>query len=245
MRDLLELEQESAPGEGEEDNSSADGVWFEAGQAGREYRVRKSELNRDSKGDAGRSIDRRALSSALHFHYNSHGRAVRKRSKKGRKKEVTEGIKQKLQSELDELESELRVHLPREIKRAKEFGDLRENAEYHAALARQQFVQARIRDLRQRLSEVSSIDLSRVPHDRVAYGSTVVLFDTDTEEEITYRLVTAEESDPDAGLISTTSPVGRSLMGHEEGDEVKVVTPSGARRFEIRSLTTLHDQPEG
>jgi transcription elongation factor GreA len=158
---------------------------------------------------------------------------------------VTEGIKQKLQSELDELESELRVHLPREIKRAKEFGDLRENAEYHAALARQQFVQARIRDLRQRLSEVSSIDLSRVPHDRVAYGSTVVLFDTDSEEEITYRLVTAEESDPDAGLISTTSPVGRSLMGHEEGDEIKVVTPSGARRFEIRQLTTLHDQPEG
>jgi transcription elongation factor GreA len=156
---------------------------------------------------------------------------------------VTEGIKQKLQGELDELETELRVHLPREIKRAKEFGDLRENAEYHAALARQQFVQARIRDLRQRLSEVSSIDLSRVPHDRVAYGSTVVLFDTDSEEEITYRLVTAEESDPDAGLISTTSPVGRSLMGREEGDEVKVVTPAGARRFEIRSLTTLHDQP--
>ena len=157
---------------------------------------------------------------------------------------MTDSIKQKLQGELDELESELRVHLPREIKRAKEFGDLRENAEYHAALARQQFVQARIRDLRQRLSEVSSIDLSRVPHDRVAYGSSVVLYDTDTEEEITYRLVTAEESDPDAGLISTTSPVGRSLMGREEGDEVKVVTPAGARRFEIRQLTTLHDQPE-
>lgn len=155
---------------------------------------------------------------------------------------MTEGIKQKLQGELDELESELRVHLPREIKRAKEFGDLRENAEYHAALARQQFVQARIRDLRQRLSEVSSIDLSRVPHDRVAYGSTVVLFDTDSEEEITYRLVTAEESDPDAGLISTTSPVGRSLMGREEGDEVRVVTPAGARNFEIKKLTTLHDE---
>ncbi len=87
---------------------------------------------------------------------------------------MTEVIKQKLQSELDALESELRVHLPREIKRAKEFGDLRENAEYHAALARQQFVQARIRDLRQRLSEVSSIDLSRVPRGKVAYGSSVV-----------------------------------------------------------------------
>ncbi|HYE12961.1 MAG TPA: transcription elongation factor GreA, partial [Pyrinomonadaceae bacterium] len=87
---------------------------------------------------------------------------------------MTEGIKQKLQKELDELDTELRVHLPREIKRAKEFGDLRENAEYHAALARQQFVQARIRDLRQRLSEVSSIDLSKIPRDRIAYGSTVV-----------------------------------------------------------------------
>jgi transcription elongation factor GreA len=157
---------------------------------------------------------------------------------------VTEGIKQKLQSELDELENELRVHLPREIKRAKEFGDLRENAEYHSALARQQFVQARIRDLRQRLSEISSIDVSRVPHDRIAYGSTVVLYDADSEEEITYRLVTPEESDPDAGLISTTSPVGRSIMGREEGDEVTVRTPSGPRRFEIRRLTTLHDQPE-
>ncbi len=156
---------------------------------------------------------------------------------------MTEVIKQKLQSELDALESELRVHLPREIKRAKEFGDLRENAEYHAALARQQFVQARIRDLRQRLSEVSSIDLARVPRGKVAYGSSVVLYDTDSEEEITYRLVTAEESDPDAGLISTTSPVGRSLMGREEGDEVTVRTPAGARRFEIRQLTTLHDQP--
>ena len=155
---------------------------------------------------------------------------------------MTEGIKQKLQSELDELDTELRVHLPREIKRAKEFGDLRENAEYHAALARQQFVQARIRDLRQRLSEVSSIDLSRVPHDRVAYGSTVVLFDNDSEEEITYRLVIAEESDPEAGLISTTSPVGRSLMGREEGDEVRVTTPAGTRNFEMKSLKTLHEQ---
>jgi transcription elongation factor GreA len=157
---------------------------------------------------------------------------------------VTQHVKDRLQAELDELESELRVHLPREIKRAKEFGDLRENAEYHAALARQQLVQARIRDLRQRLSEVSSIDLSQLPHDKVAYGSTVILYDPERDEEITYRLVTAEESDPPAGLISTSSPVGRSLMGREEGDEVKVTTPGGARNFEIRRLTTLHDAAE-
>jgi transcription elongation factor GreA len=157
---------------------------------------------------------------------------------------VTQHVKDRLQAELDELDTELRVHLPKQIKTAKEWGDLRENAEYHAALARQQFVQARIRDLRQRLSEVSSIDISKLPHDKVAYGSTVILYDPERDEEITYRLVTAEESDPPAGLISTSSPVGRSLMGHEEGDEVKVTTPGGARNFEIRRLTTVHDAAE-
>jgi transcription elongation factor GreA len=156
---------------------------------------------------------------------------------------VTQHVKDRLQAELDELDTELRVRLPQQIKTAKEWGDLRENAEYHAALARQQFVQARIRDLRQRLSEVASIDITQLPHGKVAYGSTVVLYDPERDEEVTYRLVTAEESDPPAGLISTSSPVGRSLMGREEGDEVKVTTPGGARNFEIRRLTTLHDQP--
>jgi transcription elongation factor GreA len=155
---------------------------------------------------------------------------------------VTQNVKDRLQAELNELDTELRVELPKQIKTAKEWGDLRENAEYHAALARQQFVQARIRDLRQRLSEVSSIDVSKLPHDRVAYGSTVVLYDPERDEEVTYRLVTAEESDPPGGLISTSSPIGRSLMGREEGDEVKVMTPGGARNFEIRRLTTIHDE---
>ena len=140
------------------------------------------------------------------------------------------------------MESELRVHLPKEIKRALEFGDLRENAEYRAALDRQNFVKARISELRQRLSEVASIDLSKVPHGKAAYGSTLLLYDAEREEEVTYRLVTPEESDPQNGLISTTSPVGRSLMGKEEGDEVTVRTPAGARSFEIRRLTTLHDE---
>ena len=163
---------------------------------------------------------------------------------------MTEVIKQKLRDELELLESELRVHLPREIKRALEFGDLRENSEYKAALERQSFVKARIGQLRQRISEISSIDLSNIPRDRAAYGSTLVLYDPEREEELTYRLVTSEESDPAAGLISTTSPIGRSLMGREEGDEVKVVTPAGARQFEIRRLRTLHDEtaeekPEG
>jgi transcription elongation factor GreA len=155
---------------------------------------------------------------------------------------LTQDIKQRLQAELDELESELRIHLPKEIKRALEFGDLRENAEYRAALDRQNMVKARISQLRQRISEISSIDLSKIPHDRAAYGSTLILYDSEREEEVTYRLVTAEESDPQAGLISTSSPVGRSLMGKEEGDEVVVRTPAGARRFEIKRLTTVHDE---
>jgi transcription elongation factor GreA len=157
-------------------------------------------------------------------------------------KALTTDVKQKLQSELDELESELRVHLPKEIKRAREFGDLRENSEYQTALQRQTMVKARIRELRQRLSEVASIDLSKVPRGKVGYGSVVVLFDSAREEEVTYRLVTPEESDPTGGLISTVSPVGRSLMGREEGDEVTVTTPAGSRTFEIKRLTTLHDE---
>ena len=156
--------------------------------------------------------------------------------------DLTSNIKQKLQAELDGLESELRVHLPKEIKRALEFGDLRENSEYQTALQRQTMVKARIRELRQRMSEVASIDLSRIPRDKAAYGSTLVLFDAERDEEVTYRLVTPEESDPPEGLISTVSPIGRSLMGKEAGDEVVVTIPSGSRRFEIRRLMTLHDQ---
>src|SRR5580765_544074 len=154
---------------------------------------------------------------------------------------MTLEVKQKLQAELDELESEVRVHLPKEIKRAREFGDLRENSEYQTALQRQTMVKARIRELRQRMSEVASIDLSRISRDKAGYGSTLVLYDAEREEEVTYRLVTPEESDPVAGLISTVSPIGRSLMG-KEGDEVVVSIPSGTRRFEIRRLTTVHDQ---
>ena len=150
-------------------------------------------------------------------------------------------IKGKLQGELDELESELRVHLPKEIKRALEFGDLRENSEYRAALDRQNVVKARIVELRQRISEIASIDLSKISRDKAGYGSTLVLYDGEKDEEVTYRLVTPEESDPQGGLISTTSPVGKSLMGKEEGDEVVVRTPAGARNFEIRRLITIHD----
>lgn len=150
-------------------------------------------------------------------------------------------VKKKLKGELGSLEDELHFKLPKEIQKAREFGDLRENAEYKAALERQSFVKARIRHLRQRLAELESIDLTKIPTDRVAYGSEVVLFEIEREEKITYRLVTSEESDPENGLISTVSPIGQALMGKEEGDEVRVKTPTGWRNFEISRLTTIHE----
>jgi transcription elongation factor GreA len=153
-------------------------------------------------------------------------------------------VKKKLQKELEGLEEELHFKLPKEIQKAREFGDLRENAEYKAAMERQSIVRTRIMQLRQRLGEVESIDLSKIPTDKVAYGSSVVLFDLEKEEKLSYRLVTSEESDPENGLISTVSPIGQALMGKEEGDEVKVKTPTGVRNFEISRLTTIHEQGE-
>ena len=153
-----------------------------------------------------------------------------------------EAVKKKLQDELDQLDEELHFKLPKEIQKAREFGDLRENAEYKAALERQTMVQARIMQLRERMSEVESIDISKLPEDRVAYGSEVVLYDLDRNEKITYRLVSSEESDPENGLISTVSPIGQALMGKEEGDEAQVKTPNGVRNFEIYRLRTIHQQ---
>jgi transcription elongation factor GreA len=155
-----------------------------------------------------------------------------------------EEVKKKLQAELDSLEEELHFKLPKEIQKAREFGDLRENAEYKAAMERQSIVQARIMQLRKRMSEVDSIDLSKIPLDRAAYGSDVILYDIERDEKIKYRLVTSEESDPENGLISTVSPIGQALMGKEEGDEVKVKTPNGWRNFEISRLRTLHEQQQ-
>ena len=153
-----------------------------------------------------------------------------------------EHVKKKLQDELDKLEHELHFKLPKDIQHAREFGDLKENAEYKAAKERQSMVQARISQLQQRMLEVDSIDISKIPTDSIAYGSTVVLFDTDKEEKVTFELVTSEESDPDNGKISTVSPIGQALMGREEGDEIRVKTPTGFRNFEITRLTTIHEK---
>ena len=151
-------------------------------------------------------------------------------------------VRRKLKEELAKLEDELHNKLPKEISRAREWGDLKENAEYKAAMERQSMVSARIGQLLQRINEVDSIDISKLPTDKVAYGSKVTLFDTDKEEEVVYKLVTSEESDPDKGLISTSSPIGQALLGKEETDEVRVKTPRGWRNFEIADLETIHDQ---
>lgn len=151
-------------------------------------------------------------------------------------------IVEKLEEQLKALEYELYNELPREIKRAREHGDLSENAEYAAAKERQRLVQARLGALKKRLADFSMIDFSKVPRDAVGLGSTVVLYDVKSENEITYRLVTSEEADVANGAISTTSPIGRGLLGKQAGDVVEVRTPNGLKEFEILRLTTIHDE---
>jgi transcription elongation factor GreA len=150
--------------------------------------------------------------------------------------------KDKILTELKVLEHELTVELPRALRTAAALGDLSENSEYKFARERQDYVRARVRQLQQQLAKLSSIDVSKLPHDRASYGSTLSLRDLNRGEEITYRLVTPEEADFEKGLISTASPIGKSLLNKEEGDEVRVQTPNGVRTFEIVRLTTIHDE---
>ncbi len=152
-----------------------------------------------------------------------------------------EELKKKLAEEIAALENELRVELPREILRARAHGDLSENAEYHAAKERQRYVDARLSQLKRRMAEVSMVDMSKIPRDRVGLGSEVVVLDLKKNEEITYRLVASEETDVSKGWISTGSPIGRGLLGKEVGDVVKIQIPGGSRELEIMKLTTIHD----
>jgi len=155
---------------------------------------------------------------------------------------MTDQIRRKLQEEIDALEHELVHELPKEIKKAAALGDLSENAEYHMAKQRQEFVKARVRQLGKRLAELSMINMNNIPHDRVGLGSTVKVYDNTKGEEAEYKLVTSEESDVAAGKISTTSPIGRALLNKKVGDEAVVVTPNGKREMEILSLVTIHDE---
>lgn len=152
-----------------------------------------------------------------------------------------EDLKKKLQEEIAALEYELRNELPKEILKARAHGDLSENAEYHAAKERQGYVNARLGQLQARLREFSMIDMSKIPRDRVGLGSQVVVLDIAKDEELTYNLVTSEEADVANGKISTSSPIGRGLLGKKVGDTVKIQIPDGMREMEILSLTTIHD----
>jgi transcription elongation factor GreA len=146
----------------------------------------------------------------------------------------------RFETEIAGLERELTQDLPKEIQRARELGDLRENAEYQAAKERQRFVEARVSMLKKRVAEIQLMNLDRIPHDRAGFGSKLSI--RENGKTFTYELVMPEDSDPDKGLISVASPIGRSLVGKEEGDEVTAPTPAGVRKFEILKLTTIHDE---
>jgi transcription elongation factor GreA len=153
-------------------------------------------------------------------------------------------VRKRLQDELTVIERELRVDLPREILRAREHGDLSENAEFKAAKERQRFLEGRKAQLHQRLASLSLMNLDKIPTDRIAYGSRVVIYDCDQDKEVEYRLVTPEESNLAQGLISISSPIGKSLLGKKVGDGVEILTPAGKREYEVRKLTTIHELDE-
>jgi len=151
-------------------------------------------------------------------------------------------IRKRLMDEILTLEHELRVQLPKEILRARELGDLRENSEYKTAKERQSFLEARIAQLQRRMAALSFANFDRIPKDKVGLGSTVRLRQGDNADEIVYEIVTPEEAEPAQGRISLSSPIGKSLLNHEEGDTVEVRVPSGVREYEIVKLVTIHDQ---
>ncbi len=152
-------------------------------------------------------------------------------------------LKRKLEGEVSALEHELHVELPKEILKARAHGDLKENAEYHAAKERQGMVNARIGQIRARLRLLSMVDMTKIPRDKVGLGSTVTVLDTKKDEEMTYKLVTSEDADVGKGLISTTSPIGKGLLNKEVGDTVSIQSPGGVKELEILRLTTIHDEP--
>jgi len=155
---------------------------------------------------------------------------------------MTLEARKKLEEEIQRIEYELHNELPQELKRAVAMGDLSENAEYQMAKQRQEILRARLEQLKKRLHDLAMVDLSRIPRDKIAFGSRVVVYDTQKETEVEYKLVSTEESDVAKGLISTTSPIGRSLMGKRVGDVVKVHTPGGVKELEVLKLSTIYDE---
>jgi len=151
----------------------------------------------------------------------------------------------KLKDEIAALEIEFRIELPREILKARAHGDLKENAEYHAAKERQGLVNARLNQLNGRLREISMIDITKLPRDKAGLCSEVTVLDVDKDIKVKYTLVTSEEVDVAKGLISTSSPIGRSLLGKQVGDEVRIQIPGGLRVMEVVELKTIHDLAPG
>jgi transcription elongation factor GreA len=156
---------------------------------------------------------------------------------------MKERLTKKFEDEIQTLDRELKLELPKEIKRARELGDLRENAEYSAAKERQRLVEARISMLQKRVSEIALINIDRIPSDRAGFGSTLHVVES-TGDKLIFQLVMPEDADATKGLISTTSPIGRAFLNREVGDEIKVITPGGTREFEITKLFTIHDAAE-
>jgi transcription elongation factor GreA len=158
---------------------------------------------------------------------------------------MLEELKSKLGEEIERLTHELQVTLPQAIQKAVEHGDLRENSEYKSALERQQFVQARLNHLTRRMGELSKIDLSEIPSDRVGFGSRVTVVDLKTKDEEVYTLVFGDYIDVDTGQISMASPIGQTLLGKRIGDEVALRLPRGERKLRITALTTLPEMAGG
>jgi len=150
-------------------------------------------------------------------------------------------IKKKIQQEIDSLEHELNVELPKEIAVARAHGDLSENAEYKFAKERQGYVNAKIGRLKKRMGDLGMLNLTNIPKDRSGYGSRIVVLDMQRSIEVEYKLVSTEEADVEKGLISTTSPIGRALLNRKVGDEVQVATPAGQKEFEVVRLVTIHE----
>ena len=190
-----------------------------------------------------------AAQNSYNSKYETGSGVPRRRGKPGRRNNTVGDaaamglqIIEKLEAEIRQLDYELHNELPKEIQKARELGDLSENAEYSAAKERQRLVSSRMAQLTERLAKLKMIDLSKIPNDAAGLGSTVVVYDVGEDREITYELVTSEEADAPAGKISTTSPIGRSLMGKRDGDVAEARTPGGIKEFEILSLLTIHDR---
>ena len=151
-----------------------------------------------------------------------------------------EDNKQKLREELEKLKHEYKVELPKTISTAREYGDLKENAEYHAARERQSFVKARINQLIEQLNTLNDLNISEIPEDKIGYGSSAKVVDVDTDDEISFTFVSANEINPAEGKISVSSPIGMAMQNKSVGEKVTVVVPAGKRTYLIKNIVTIH-----